>query len=131
LSGYLLAWRAGVGLALLAVALTRMGVSLRRLVALAFACVVLLPVLYLVNQPPGGAVDFDFARRHLLAHWVAIVALACLTVAATILIRRFRRAAASQTPLDGIAGLEEYERTDPEGRTLAQPALGPSDDEGD
>ena len=76
------ALRAGAGLALLTFALARLGVNVRRLVALTIVALAALPVLYLLRPAPEQS-DFTFVYplHHIGAHWAAVAGVCCLAVA--------------------------------------------------
>jgi hypothetical protein len=95
-AGFVFALRAGAGLALATLVLVRLGVSARRLFALAAGLLVAIPLLYLAfpsSDSPGRS--FDYAIDHLAAHWVAVVVVCCLAAACALdahdLRRRLRR----------------------------------------
>ena len=91
--GLLFALRAGAVLGPLAFLALSRGITVRRLLALAFAAVALLPVIYLVFEPknPGGY-SFTYASDLLGAHWVATFAVSCLAAASILMALQLRRA---------------------------------------
>jgi hypothetical protein len=85
------ALRAGAVLFFLTLMAVRLGVNARRLLALAFAAVALLPLIYLVFEPKDrGGFAFSYATDLLGAHWVAVFAVACLAAAAALMTWRWR-----------------------------------------
>ncbi|MFL5885712.1 MAG: alpha-(1-_3)-arabinofuranosyltransferase family protein [Thermoleophilaceae bacterium] len=92
-AGWLLGARAAIAIAAIALVLALVGVSERRLLALAGAGLLAVPVLYLVKAPSNpNNFDFGYARGVIDAHWVAVAAVACLVAACVVRARRLRRA---------------------------------------
>jgi hypothetical protein len=89
--GFVFALRAGAVLFFLTLIALRVGINVRRLVALALAAVALLPLIYLIFQPKDrGGFAFSYANDLLGAHWVAAFAIACFAVAAGLTAWRWR-----------------------------------------
>jgi hypothetical protein len=89
LGAALFALRMGPALALLSLVLLRTGVNTRRLVAIAAALIALLPAIYLAFPPTDrGGFSFTYPTDVLFAHWVAVVAVTCLGVAAILALSR-------------------------------------------
>jgi hypothetical protein len=90
--GFVFALRAGAVLLPLTLLAVRRGIGARRLVALALAAVALLPLVYLVFEPKNrGGFSFTYVNDLLGAHWVAVFAVTCLTAAAGLMAREWRR----------------------------------------
>ncbi|MBX5469712.1 MAG: DUF3367 domain-containing protein [Thermoleophilaceae bacterium] len=100
LTWFVFALRAGAALGLATVALLRVGVSARRLLWLAAACVAALPVVYLLFPARNdGGFNPDYANDLLGAHWIAVGAVCALAagslLAAAALRSRERRVSAA------------------------------------
>jgi hypothetical protein len=93
--GFLFALRAGAVLAPLTVLALRAGVTARWLLAVAAACIALLPLIYLVFPPRHRGNEFGYPNDLVGAHWVALLAVLCLLAAGVLLAIRLRRASAS------------------------------------
>ncbi len=92
IGGFVFALRAGAVLGPLAVLLLRLGVSVRRLVALAALAIAALPALYLIFPARDkGGFSFDYAIDNIAAHWVAVGAVCCLLGAAALAAATLRR----------------------------------------
>jgi hypothetical protein len=82
-----LAVGAGVALALL------VGVSVRRLIALATVALAAVPVLYVLDPAPRpSGLTFTYSSHHIAAHWVALAAVLALGAAGLIGAARLRNA---------------------------------------
>ena len=81
----LFALRMGPVIAVLTLVLLLAGVSVKRLVRLSLGALVMVVALYLVFPAEDkGGFSFQFATDHLVAHWVAVVAV-CLLAGAAVL----------------------------------------------
>jgi hypothetical protein len=88
----LFALRMGAILGPLAVVLALVGVNARRLFGLGALVLGLVPIAYLVRPAPRfGALSFDFARLHLGAHWIAVVAVWLLAAGCVLSAAAWRR----------------------------------------
>jgi hypothetical protein len=94
-AGFFFALRAGAVLAPLTVLALRAGVTVRRLLALAAACIAVLPLIYLVFPPRHRGNEFGYPNDLVGAHWVALLAVVCLLAAGVLLALRLRTASAS------------------------------------
>jgi arabinofuranan 3-O-arabinosyltransferase len=93
--GFLFALRAGAVLGPLTVLALRAGVTVRRLLALATACIAVLPLIYIVFPPRHRGNEFGYPNDLVGAHWVALLAVVCLLAAGVLLALRLRTASAS------------------------------------
>lgn len=83
--------RAGIGLAIMAGAFAYAGVSVRRLLAVALAGYLSLPVLYAASPSPNlGGFYFGYADHYIGAHWIAVGATCCLAAAAGLALLDLR-----------------------------------------
>jgi hypothetical protein len=105
-AGYVFAWRAGVALGIGTLACVRIGVNVRRLLALALAGLIAIPILYVIDPAPDvGGFFFGYAQHFLNAHWVAVGAVVCLLAAGLLgaaELRRDRRTSGTRRT-DGVA----------------------------
>jgi arabinofuranan 3-O-arabinosyltransferase len=85
--------RAGVLVGLGAFVLLAVGVSLRRLIAVATAALVALPVLYVADPAPRpSGLSFTYANHYITAHSLTLVVVVCLGAAGVLLAVRLRAA---------------------------------------
>jgi hypothetical protein len=94
--GFLFALRAGAVLVPLTLLALRVGLNVRRLLAVAALSIAALPVIYLVF--PGrdrAGNEFGYPNDLVGAHWVALLAVLCLLGAGLLLATRLRAASAS------------------------------------
>jgi hypothetical protein len=83
----------GVVAGLAAIILVWVGVSSRRLLALAALAFVALPVMYVADPALDyGGSNFGYAHHYLAAHWVALAGIACVAAAAATEAARSLRA---------------------------------------
>ena len=74
----------------------RAGVTVKRLLVVAAACIGALPVIYLVFPARHrGGNEFGYPDDLVGAHWVALLAVLCLLAAGVLLAARVRAASAS------------------------------------
>jgi hypothetical protein len=92
--GLLFALRAGVVLAPLTFVLARLGINVRRLLALATIALATIPLQY-VLWPASRLSGFTFSYPldHISAHWTAVLCVCCLGAAGALAARELRAAA--------------------------------------
>jgi arabinofuranan 3-O-arabinosyltransferase len=96
LGAWFFAIRAGFVLAVGVAVFTSAGVSARRLLWLATAALVVIPVLYIADPISGEHGFFAYANDHQAAHWVAVVAVCALAGACLLDGLGWRRVAAPE-----------------------------------
>jgi hypothetical protein len=112
--------RAGVVVAAAIAVLLVVGVSVRRLVALATVALAALPVLYLVDPAPRpSGLAFTYASHFIVEHWIAVVAMLSLAGAGLLgawavasAFRQHEPAPAEEPPL------AEFDRHDSHGNDV-------------
>jgi hypothetical protein len=94
-AGFFFALRAGAVLGPLTVIALLAGLTVRRLLTVAAACIALLPLIYLVFPPRVRGNEFGYPTDLVGAHWVALLAVVCLLGAGVLLAFRLRPSSAS------------------------------------
>jgi hypothetical protein len=91
LTAFLFALRFGAAAGLLTVLILRVGVSTRRLIAIAGLGMIAIPVLYVANPAHNyGGFSFYFSLHQIAGHWVGAGVVCALLAAALLQARRVR-----------------------------------------
>ena len=101
ITGFVFALRFGAAMGVATVVLLLIGVSVRRLMTIAIAGMIAIPLLYLAHPAHNyGGYSFYFSLHELLSHWVGAGVLCALAAAALLQAREVRasRGAGGQRP---------------------------------